>query len=83
MSNFDSTPFVTAGKINTVVNGIGPNFAYMSLDPNYLDKEGRVAGVDLVIGANASYRCASAFDKRSLIMLAAILTKIADNMADS
>ena len=75
--SFDPTDFVNGCTINTVIDGAGPDNCFMTVRPNADN-----TAVDIVVGAPWSDRCASAFTKKSLVELAAMIMTIAVNMDD-
>ena len=75
--SFDPTDFVNGSNINIVTNGAGPDNCFMSVLPNADN-----TAVDIVVGAPWDDRCASAFTKKALVELAAMIMTIAVNMGD-
>ena len=78
------TPFlktVTTQTVQEAINQHGPMLSLMSVVPQpRLD--GKISSIDLVIGANYDHRCASAFNKKGVLELAALLIEIADAMVE-
>ena len=81
------TPFlkpVTTQTVQEAIDQHGPMLCLMSVvpQPRLPRLDGKIASIDLVIGANYAHRCASAFNKKGLLELAALLKEIADAMAE-
>jgi hypothetical protein len=75
-------PFlVTKTVVQEATNEHGPMLCLMSVVPQ-ARADGKVTSIDLVIGAHYTKRCASAFSKRGVLELAALLAEIADAMDD-
>ena len=78
------TPFlktVTKTTVQEAINQHGPMLSLMSVVPQpRLD--GKIASIELVIGAKFENRCASAFSKKGVLELAALLCEIADAMSE-
>lgn len=66
----------TVTTVNKVINGIGPNHTYMSVNPL------SSGSIDLVIGAAYGEKCASIFNKTSLQELIDTLQQIHDVMVE-
>jgi hypothetical protein len=76
------TPFlVTKTIVQEATNQTGPMLCLMSVVP-HPDPDGKVTSIDLVIGASYVHRCASAFSKRGVLELAALLAEIGAAMVD-
>ena len=73
---------VTTHTIQEATNEHGPGFCLMSVVPGTEDKSGKITSIDLVIGAHYTKRCASAFSKKSVLELAALLAEIGAAMDD-
>jgi len=72
------TPFlktITTHTVQEAINEHGPMLCLMSVVPQFR-LDGKVTSIDLVIGADYTKRCASAFSKRGVLELAALLAEI-------
>jgi hypothetical protein len=70
--------FVCTKKVvNRVIDGQGPDFSLMSVEPSY-----GVAVIELVIGAKFEHADACSLSKEGLKELIAILTDIHEAMVD-
>jgi hypothetical protein len=79
------TPFlktVTTHTVQEAINQSGPMLCLMSVVPDQRHPDGKVTSIDLVIGAHYTKRCASAFNKKGVLELAALLAEIGDAMDD-
>ena len=72
---------VTTHTVQEAINQHGPMLSLMSVVPQpRLD--GKIASIDLVIGASYVHRCASALNKKGVLELAALLAEIGAAMVD-
>ena len=76
-SEIVKTETIVKKTVQTAINAAGPNCTYLTVDARGVENPNTV---DIVIGANYSNRCASAFDKESIKTLIDLLVDIHEAM---